>query len=559
MYCSDCRRDIPDGSLACPHCRSVKLVRSSAAASGRRPEHRPFNWHEKSAFARYGLFIALAILVAFNLLTGYHFIKEKLGSGKQGPATSAVSATDIPAASGDAAPLNPPADKEVNAQVQVIEREARRWEKIESALPAEKVGAAPETPAKGSMPPAVRDNVVPVTPKVSVPPPASLARRHEIQGIAEFNKGNYSVALEIFQQALQKEPADKNLKKDVALCYNKIGWANIKKGEYWDAIGNFKEAISYNQDEPSFFLGLGLAYYQMKNYDSAVVDLGRAAKMASNDPMPHQLLGQIYYQQDNIDLALEHWGKALEINPGDTVTRARIAKAKREHAVQKDFNRDLTAHFTIRHEGGERTEIGRKVLRILEDAYGRMGRELSYYPDTDIVVILYSNQQFRDVTMSPGWAGGVFDGKIRIPVGNISEDDPQLEKVVRHEYTHALIHSVTTRIPTWLNEGLARHFESRTDGASEKKILREIARKGGLAPLSSLEGSFVIFSKDQAWLAYAESLSAVAYLVERYGLYDIKRVIDELAKGVDMRAALQNVLFISYEDFQENWKKSLDE
>ena len=33
-----------------------------------------------------------------------------------------------------------------------------------------------------------------------------------------------------------------------------------------------------------------------------------------------------------------------------------------------------------------------------------------------ITVVLYSREQFRDITRSPQWAAGMFDGEIRVPV-----------------------------------------------------------------------------------------------------------------------------------------------
>ncbi|MDH4100490.1 MAG: peptidase MA family metallohydrolase [Nitrospirota bacterium] len=571
MLCTECREKIPDNATHCPAC-GTEAKKEDASSSFFKGTYSD-GVSGKSVIGRYSLLLLVAVLVVVNLLIGYHYLREKLGAVTEPSRPAAQPVLDTTRPEGPPPEITPspqPATSEttaaapkqdVDARVHVIEREAHRWDKIESELPTEKVDrkTVPATPAPAPSATLPEKGAKPSEPASAVLSPAALARQYELQGIAEFNKGNYAVALERFELALRKIPANKGLKREIALTFNKIGWANIKKGEYWDAIGNFKEAISYNQGEASFYLGLGLSYFQMKNLDSAIVELGTAAKMSKKDPMPHQLLGQIYYQRDDLVRALEHWEKALELDPQDTHTRSKIAKLKREQAVQSDFNRDTSSHFTIRYEGGEKAEVGKKVLSILEEAYGRLGRELSHFPSEDIVVILYSNQQFRDVTLSPGWAGGVFDGKIRIPIGNIDLNDLRLERVVRHEFTHALVHSIAASIPTWFNEGLARYFEGGNEAATEKKALRGIAAKNMLIPLDALEGGFMVMNKERAWLAYAESLSAVTYLVERYGIYDTKRLLLDLAKGNSMGTAFYNVLFISYEDFQANWKKYLDE
>ena len=58
-----------------------------------------------------------------------------------------------------------------------------------------------------------------------------------------------------------------------------------------------------------------------------------------------------------------------------------------------------------------------------------VGRGLSYYPDHEIQVILYSGQQFQEVTDAPGWSGGIYDGKIRIPIGGIEQETPGLRRL----------------------------------------------------------------------------------------------------------------------------------
>ena len=49
-------------------------------------------------------------------------------------------------------------------------------------------------------------------------------------------------------------------------------------------------------------------------------------------------------------------------------------------------------------------------------------------------MILYSNQQFRDITRAPAWAGGGYDGRIRLPVSGALRSPQSLDRVVIHEY-----------------------------------------------------------------------------------------------------------------------------
>jgi len=49
-------------------------------------------------------------------------------------------------------------------------------------------------------------------------------------------------------------------------------------------------------------------------------------------------------------------------------------------------------------------------------------------------------------------------------------------------------------------------------------------------PLNVLEGSFLRFSGGQAYVAYAESLAAVTYINDSYGMGDIQRILQLLSQ-----------------------------
>jgi tetratricopeptide (TPR) repeat protein len=333
----------------------------------------------------------------------------------------------------------------------------------------------------------------------------------------------------------------------------------LHKGDYRAARDAFEEALRYQETDPAAHLGLGIASFHLRDDGPAERELRRAAELdAKGGKTAHRVLGDLYYRRDDLEAALASWERALERDPGDSELRARIERVRREHRTEKDFNRDVTSHFSIKYEGRERIEAGRIVLRILEDAYGDVGRALGFYPDREIAVILYSDRQFQEVTDAPGWSAGLFDGKIRIPIGGIEAETPGLRRVLVHEYSHAAVRAITARVPAWLNEGLAQHFEGREIGASQRGMLARVAREGRLPPLHDLEGSFMGLSGGQASAAYLLSLSVVRHIVDQYGMYRARMMLDELAGGADTPKAVNNALLVSYEEFEQGWKRSLE-
>lgn len=204
---------------------------------------------------------------------------------------------------------------------------------------------------------------------------------------------------------------------------------------------------------------------------------------------------------------------------------------------------ERTVHFRAVFDGYEHGGVSRTVLGILEDAYREMGRKLDHFPLQPVTVVLYTEKDFFDITRLPAWTAGAYDGKIRLPVRGIEKESGlSLRNVLYHEYVHALVHSITPRAPMWLNEGLAEYL-----------VPRGFQRVGQAIPIQSLEGSFPLGDQRLMALAYAESFSAVSHLVERNGLYAVKRLLVALSRGDSLDEAFRGAFSISYDEFASAW------
>lgn len=270
----------------------------------------------------------------------------------------------------------------------------------------------------------------------------------------------------------------------------------------------------------------------------------------------HLSLGMESYKKDDLQKALSHFQEALRLEPGNSTAQQLIAKVSREAKVEDSFNNKEGTHFNVRYEGGESDVAGHVVAIILEEAYQKVGSDLGFYPDDSITTILYSAEQFMDVTRAPAWSGGIYDGKIKIPVGGLRERTDVLEKVIFHEYTHAVVHRMGGgRVPVWLNEGIAQYEEGRNGGSEE--LFRYLASAENLVPLKYLEGSFMGLNQEQAILAYGEALSAVKYIMDEYGTGMLTRLVSGYKDGKDSDAAIKDTFQMTYKEFQESWRRYL--
>ena len=60
-----------------------------------------------------------------------------------------------------------------------------------------------------------------------------------------------------------------------------------------------------------------------------------------------------------------------------------------------------------------------------------------------------------------------------------------------------------------------------------------------------------------AQLSYAESYSAVKYLIDRYGMYAVQALLKDLSRQRDFSKAFEDRFFIPYREFQTEWQKGL--
>ena len=104
--------------------------------------------------------------------------------------------------------------------------------------------------------------------------------------------------------------------------------------------------------------------------------------------------------------------------------------------------------------------FAREVVERLEAAYRRVGSALGVYPSQPIVVVLYTREQFGDITRLAAWSVAAYDGRIRVPLGGALEQRDELDRVLSHEFVHAVVAMVGGRtVPAWVNEGLATMLE----------------------------------------------------------------------------------------------------
>ncbi len=329
-------------------------------------------------------------------------------------------------------------------------------------------------------------------------------------------------------------------------------WAALERGDADKAAAIFREELDRSPGNAMLNYGAGYAAASLGRTDAAMSYLKHAIECNPRLVQAMVLLSQMAYQAADLDLAVSTLEKAAAIVPRDRGIAQQLDQWRREAALHSRFEERTTARFKVMFEGAAEKAIGDQVAGILESAYWRIGKMTNTYPSETLNVILYTNRQFQDITRAPAWAGGGYDGRIRLPVGGALRSPKTLERVVTHEFVHAVVHNAAgNSLPTWVNEGLASYLES-SDRTWVPQVLR---RADGRISMEDLAGGFDRFDGDTALVAYAESLVAGQLLCERLG-GNLGPFLQMLGSGHTVDQAL-STLNVQPDQFYAEWRRRI--
>ena len=329
--------------------------------------------------------------------------------------------------------------------------------------------------------------------------------------------------------------------------------ANFIAGKFEFEHGNiaqarlyFESALRFQPENSTILIYYAALLVRTGNAAQALPFAQRAARAAPQSPDAYTMLGYAQFASDRTREAVASWKHSLELRPDSTVQQF-LAKAQREEHVETDFAQRESSHFVVHYEGKQTSETLRgQIVAVLESDYDDLVRDLGTPPRDNILVTLYTEQAFFDVTHAPTWSGAINDGKLRIPISGLNSMTPELARVLKHELAHSFINYLSGgRCPPWLHEGIAQLLEPKNLGSDGRQLARLFKLQHNI-PLNILEGSFMRFSGVEAYAAYAESLAAVSYINDSYGMGDIQRILQLLSQGSSTEAALRATIHSDY-------------
>jgi tetratricopeptide (TPR) repeat protein len=362
-----------------------------------------------------------------------------------------------------------------------------------------------------------------------------------------FQQGRVAEACERYRD-LARRVDQEAIRRNLGACLARLGRQAYQADLPDEAVRYYEQAIEAHPGTSGVWQALALALAKARNLGRAQSVLEQAAQRFPDDPEILYLLAEMLERQGRTREAADALRRLLERHPSHARGRTLLAAIEKEQKVEGDYWTQESRHFVVRFEGARALDTGRSVVDSLEEAYDSIGRDLGHFPADRMQVGIYSTEVLGQVIGIPAhFIRGAFDGrKIRLNLAESVAYSNDFSRLVRHEYTHAVIHEVARgRAPIWVHEGLAQVMEGRSaPRALEWSVPRQYLTLNGVEQLARTMEPMAFTT------GYQLTHVAVEHLVDRGGIGRVREFLVRLGRGESVEQALQGAFGFGVEEVE---------
>ncbi len=285
----------------------------------------------------------------------------------------------------------------------------------------------------------------------------------------------------------------------------------------WDqdwkkAAAVYRQALQEFPDQPRALNSLGLALYQLGDFEEALQTYQRVASLTPNDPVAFEKVAQIservgdltaavnaamqaaelFINQREVDKALENWGRVTALNPEHALAHSRLAVVHERLGHNQQAVTEYLAVASILQRAGKADKAQELVVKSLQ--------LLPASPEAKQALSLLKTGQFLPKPLRmKGATGPIAMAKVR----QLQEPSPESASNL-DPIAEARQKAITTLAEILFD------YSDDSPSAQERRGLSAIVRGTGQLSLQQAEQTKVVLHLGQAIDAQSKNLDAAA-------------------------------------------------
>ena len=234
------------------------------------------------------------------------------------------------------------------------------------------------------------------------------------------------------------------------------------------------------------------------------------------------------------------------------------------YAQTTDWQELRTQRFAILYTP-DKQAVAQQYGQFVDGLYDEVAAVFGQRTATPVTLRLYPtlNSYYDANPLARGLTGVVAHADYRrnevvVILDQTAQQTPdEVQNNIRHEMTHIVASDLSeSRLNVMFQEGLAQYVE-RPSRELEAKIvlLRSVLAANGLLNWSDMNDRDTFYRL--ARVSYPESLSIVAFLVDRYSFAKVRELLTVTAKSSGYRSALERAFGVSPDQLEQEWQNWL--
>jgi hypothetical protein len=230
------------------------------------------------------------------------------------------------------------------------------------------------------------------------------------------------------------------------------------------------------------------------------------------------------------------------------------------YAQTTDWQELRTQRFAILYTP-DKQGMAQQYARFVDGLYDEVAAIFGHRTATPVTLRLYPtlNSYYDANPLARGLTGVVAHADYRrhevvVILDQTAQQTPdEVQNNVRHEMTHIVASDLSeSRLNVMFQEGLAQYIEHPSRELENKIVLlRSVLAANGLLSWSDMNDRDTFYRS--ASISYPESLSIVAFLVDRYSFAKVRELLTVTASSSGYRSALERTFGVSPDQLEKEW------